>query len=433
MQVTESKRLVEGTRVLAPNFIVPGIKKDGKSVCLADFGEAPFQLVVPLTMLAPHIETRASFPAAALTAAALASAAAAAAAASSTADAAAAAGPSGAVASEDGGSEDGGAGRPPTDDEADAADSADEQGMQAGADSDYQTLSTADVERIRAATAAIAAATASVTAAVAAAATTASPLDPRPATVFDFFSCVLGDGFHYMDRPKVPMHHDCKKAYFVALRNAWFIFDSTKLGEVKAVLRQKGKSDEEIEAMMFYNFAYFRERVPRVVPPPSVHYPRVRAVFELFGPLCDAETGKPLFNEAAWKKAKGVLSEILAGNAADGSFSFYTQKLNSRGQPAVDADGLALFLCNRGTNDVENVHKQLVTTWGTWCVGIELTDCLLREWRHRFNQRVSERRRLGYPKIGHYDTWLIDKLQLLVPTPNSSSNPNPNPNPSPQP
>ena len=229
------------------------------------------------------------------------------------------------------------------------------------------------------------------------------------------------------------MHHDCKKAYFVALRNAWFIFDSTKLEEVKAVLRQKGKSDEDIEAVMYYNFAYFRERVPRIVPPPSVHYLRVRAVFELFGPLCDAETGKPLFNEAAWKKANGVLKEILAGNVADGSYSFYTQKLDSRGQPAVDADGLALYLCNRGTNDVENVHKQLVTTWGTWCVGIELTDCLLREWRHRFNQRVSERRRLGYPKIGHYDTWLIDKLQLLVPTPSSSSNSNPNPNPNPEP
>ena len=48
----------------------------------------------------------------------------------------------------------------------------------------------------------------------------------------------------------------------------------------------------------------------------------------------------------------------------------------------------------------------------TWSAGE--TDCLLREWRHRYNQGVSERRRLGFPKLGFYDTWLIDSLQLLV-------------------
>ena len=269
MQVTESKRLVKVTKVLAPNFIVPGIKKDGKSVCLADFGDAPFELALPLYMLAPHIATRASFPAAAPTAAALsARATAAAGSASSTADAAAA-GPSGRVVASEDGSEDGRAGRPahgpPMDDD---ADDADEQGMQVGFDGDYPTMSTADVERIRAASAAVAAAAAaaaaaatatcdlppvmnmrvlglfdgswdlgtivtvhengsfdvsyddkllehdvkwgkdlrpapaSATAAVAAAST--SPLDSRPTTIKDFFSCVLGDGFHYMDRPKVP-------------------------------------------------------------------------------------------------------------------------------------------------------------------------------------------------------------------------------------
>jgi len=38
----------------------------------------------------------------------------------------------------------------------------------------------------------------------------------------------------------------------------------------------------------------------------------------------------------------------------------------------------------------------------------------MAEWRHRYNQHVSERRRLGFPRIGHYDTWLIDYLQLIV-------------------
>jgi len=38
---------------------------------------------------------------------------------------------------------------------------------------------------------------------------------------------------------------------------------------------------------------------------------------------------------------------------------------------------------------------------------------LLGERRHRHNQRVAELRRLGFPKIGHCDIWLIEELQDL--------------------
>lgn len=43
-----------------------------------------------------------------------------------------------------------------------------------------------------------------------------------------------------------------------------------------------------------------------------------------------------------------------------------------------------------------------------------MSDFLLAERRQRHNHRASERRRIGFPKIGHYDTWLIDQLQILV-------------------
>ena len=43
-----------------------------------------------------------------------------------------------------------------------------------------------------------------------------------------------------------------------------------------------------------------------------------------------------------------------------------------------------------------------------------MADCLNGERRHRYNHNVSERRRHGFPKTGHYDTWLIDLLQVLV-------------------
>jgi hypothetical protein len=43
----------------------------------------------------------------------------------------------------------------------------------------------------------------------------------------------------------------------------------------------------------------------------------VRAVYEVYGPATDSETGAPLFNSRAWKTAKNVLKEILAGHASD--------------------------------------------------------------------------------------------------------------------
>jgi len=43
-----------------------------------------------------------------------------------------------------------------------------------------------------------------------------------------------------------------------------------------------------------------------------------------------------------------------------------------------------------------------------------MSDALLAEFRHRYNQRCSERRRTDCPRPGFYDSWLIDKLQALV-------------------
>jgi hypothetical protein len=57
-------------------------------------------------------------------------------------------------------------------------------------------------------------------------------------------------------------------------------------------------------------------------------------------------------------------------------FSFYTARLGVDGQPKTNQYGLQLLDCNRGTNDVENDHKQYVTTFGTWHTGIQMSDCL---------------------------------------------------------
>ena len=122
-----------------------------------------------------------------------------------------------------------------------------------------------------------------------------------------------------------------------------------------------------------------------------------------------------MFNKDAWTKAKNILKEILKEYFSDPpGFSFYLYKFNRRGEIHRNKYNFPLLICNRGTNDVENIHKQILSVFGTWVIGVEMSDYVLAERRHRHNQKCSERKRLNYPKIGHFDTWLIDSLQILV-------------------
>jgi hypothetical protein len=59
---------------------------------------------------------------------------------------------------------------------------------------------------------------------------------------------VLGDAFHFMDRIKVPTHHEYKAAYLRTLRSAFFICDEHDLDLVKAVARGNGQKWEHVMA-----------------------------------------------------------------------------------------------------------------------------------------------------------------------------------------
>ena len=87
---------------------------------------------------------------------------------------------------------------------------------------------------------------------------------------------VAGDAFHMLDRVKVPVHHPIKKAYFRALSEAWFVWDERRLVQVKETLRAHGLTQKEIESKYYFDIDFFRQRVPRTAPPPSIQYKRVR-------------------------------------------------------------------------------------------------------------------------------------------------------------
>lgn len=62
---------------------------------------------------------------------------------------------------------------------------------------------------------------------------------------------ILGDIFHFMDRSKLPMHHEYKTLFFRSLRAAIFIMNKSDVDEVKEVLATKpGTSWEKKMALI---------------------------------------------------------------------------------------------------------------------------------------------------------------------------------------
>jgi hypothetical protein len=400
VRVNSDSRVVLVTKVISNSLVVPGLKKqNGGKISLGDFGPVPFAVPLPLTMLRLHDAAGASrnFP--------------------------------------DKLSSDTSTSRqvntrpnltgntPPnprsetrnadtTDHNIDSHDNdlecIDIENIQA---EDEFVLSSSDIELLRALDSAMGNSTESNTI------LKCKHLDDPPDSnhIRNVFSVIMGDTFHAMDRPKVAVRSEFKKSYKVALREAWYIWNPDKLLHLIQAMKKDQYTDEEIEAMKYHNSKVFTDCVDRMVPPPNVHYWRVRAVFVLFGGMVDSKTKKTFFNERAWKKANGVLKEILKGYYADPpGVSFYSVCLNSCGNPATNKYNMELLECTRGTNVTESYHRTLVQTFGTWCTGIEMSTCILAEHNHRYTHRMSEKRRLGFPKLGHFDTWLIDELQLLV-------------------
>ena len=60
---------------------------------------------------------------------------------------------------------------------------------------------------------------------------------PHHTSIHNKFSC---DGFHIIDRPKIPVKHNAKKMYKVAFRDALFAWDDLKLDELKNTMLDGG-------------------------------------------------------------------------------------------------------------------------------------------------------------------------------------------------
>jgi hypothetical protein len=110
----------------------------------------------------------------------------------------------------------------------------------------------------------------------------------------------------------------------------------------------------------------------------------VKLVLQKYGPLQDAITKQPLFNDASWEKARTVLENIRMGFYSDPpGVALYMVH-------GKDSSGLTLYKCLRGTNHVEGgVHQNIARWFGPYNASPQFAVNLLRDYCLTHNLKVS--------------------------------------------
>lgn len=218
---------------------------------------------------------------------------------------------------------------------------------------------------------------------------------------------VLADTFHFMDRAKLPMHHEYKALFFRSLRAAIFIMSKSDVDDICEVLRHKEGTSWQYK--MAFEFEYIAKRVRRIIPPANILYFRMKAVYCFFKNKIDSKTNVILFHDKNKGRFERMLELVKKGYASDPiGMNMYVHKTDKYGKVMLDQDGLKLYRSLRGTSNLESTHQYLTTSFGHTAAGPLYSDTLLTVVRHFYNWRMSMKNRPDYPKLMHYDGLKID-------------------------
>jgi len=217
---------------------------------------------------------------------------------------------------------------------------------------------------------------------------------------------VLKDAWHAFDLIYISKSHALRKLFARAVRDAMFVVNKEDRAKVEIYLKTEGLSwDDKLK----YHPKWLWRRVRRIIPPPEELYPLLSAVIKLYGPLEDATTGQPLFNAAAWKSAKNLLKLVQQGYLSDppGIPLYY--------QIGVDANGLTIWRCCRGTNFTEGgVHHAIRDSFPSSSISARHAVNRLNIFMLRHNLLVGTPNRTGKKYSGHFDIWLYNHLQEIT-------------------
>lgn len=180
---------------------------------------------------------------------------------------------------------------------------------------------------------------------------------------------------------------------------------------VQEVLRRKGRDlDKELKTNA--NRKWHLVRIRRRVPPIAELLQRFQRLKEKWvdnppEPVGVGQKSKPFWSKAGLAAMCSMESHIKNGCLSDppGLQLYY--------EIGPDSDGLMMYRCVRGTNDVEGHHSHLASRFAKVNhMSLQLSDSLLAELRHRHNLKTHLRVRCeGNQRAMHYDTWLVDDIQ----------------------
>ena len=143
-------------------------------------------------------------------------------------------------------------------------------------------------------------------------------------------------------------------------------------------------------------------------------YERLKAVFDCFKDKKDAK-GNSLFNNAANQKSRPILVMIKSGLLPDPPGTHFI---------FVDSTRMEhLWLISLGCNCIGlfvvlvhwslHLHQTMNKYFGHIYSGAWYSDSLLTLIRHQHNWQSSLRNDRYFPKLHHYDSTLIDKVNEL--------------------
>ncbi|KAG6891629.1 hypothetical protein C0992_001314 [Termitomyces sp. T32_za158] len=231
-------------------------------------------------------------------------------------------------------------------------------------------------------------------------------LGPRAPDSTSFIrSRVLKDVFHVFNMLYISRTHGLRIPFAQALRDSLLIPHPEDKARIEAWLATRDLCWNDVLRL---NPTWLWRRCRRTIPPPEILFPLVYDVFMTWGPLKDAKAQLTLFNDAAWKIAKNILELIRNGFISDppGIPLYYIIGL--------DANGLPIYRCIRGTNSVEGgVHTHLHAMLPTCGASVRhMVTCLL-DFILRHNLLVGTFNTTGKKFAGHDSIWLRNEIQEL--------------------
>ncbi|KAF6758767.1 hypothetical protein DFP72DRAFT_1167168 [Ephemerocybe angulata] len=219
-------------------------------------------------------------------------------------------------------------------------------------------------------------------------------------------SRVLKDPFHLFNMFYISAKHGLRVAFARALRDAIFLLEQEDVDRITAWGKAQNPP-RTFEQLCATIPDWVWQHCRRIIPPAEVLYPRVREVFETYGPLKDATTQVPLFDTNNWKIARNILDLIYHGYLSDPpGIPLYSEK------PVETKSGLPVYSCFRGTNRTEGaVHTRLRPHLPSSGASIVHVQACLTDFCTHHNLMNGTYNRTGQRYRGHFHVWVSNRIQ----------------------